>query len=425
MRITILTIGSRGDVQPYVALGLGLQAAGHKVRLATHTTFEKFVSSRGLDFASLEGNPQQWHDMRKREEKHSYLESGRNTIRYLRQGVNVVFRSSMEKLLADSWRACQGADAIIYSLIAVGGYHIAEKLGVPGYAAWYCPASRTRAFPSPIVQTGLSLGGTYNWLTYIFVEQLFWQSLQQSINQWRQETLNLPPIPVSGLYNRLQEQRVPFIYSYSPAVLPKPPDWHDSLHVTGYLFLERPPGWQPPADLVDFLASGPPPVYIGFGSMIGRNPEARTELVLKALAHTRHRGILDTGWGSLSKADLPDHVFQIDSESAPHDWLLPQMAAVIHHGGAGTTTAGLRAGLPSIIVPFVPEQFFWGQRVADLGVGPPPIPEKRLTAERLATAIRSATSDKAMQAKAADLGQRIRAEDGVARAVDVFHRHLP
>jgi UDP:flavonoid glycosyltransferase YjiC (YdhE family) len=188
------------------------------------------------------------------------------------------------------------------------------------------------------------------------------------------------------------------------------------------LFLDRPADWQPPSDLGDFLAAGSPPVYIGFGSAISLDPEARTKLVLEALACTGQRGILATGWGGLSNSDLPDSVFQI--EAVPHDWLFPQMAAVVHHGGAGTTAAGLRAGVPSIIVPFVGDESFWGQQIANLGVGPSPIPQEQLSVEQLTTAIHTATNDQAMRDRAVTLGQKIREEDGVARTVEAFHCHL-
>jgi sterol 3beta-glucosyltransferase len=206
-------------------------------------------------------------------------------------------------------------------------------------------------------------------------------------------------------------------------VLPKPPEWGDWIHITGYWFLDHPPEWRPSAGLVDFLRSGPPPVYVGFGSMNNRNPEEVTGLALKALARARQRGLLLTGWGGLSQSDLPDDVFKI--ETIPHDWLFPQMAAVVHHGGIGTLAAGLRAGVPSIVVPYFSDQPFWGQRVAALGVGPPPIPRQSLTAGHLAAAIQLAVGDPGIRARAAALGEKIRAENGVARAVEAFHRHLP
>jgi UDP:flavonoid glycosyltransferase YjiC (YdhE family) len=207
------------------------------------------------------------------------------------------------------------------------------------------------------------------------------------------------------------------LYCYSPAIAPKPPDWSEQAHVTGYWFLDHPSAWQPPADLVRFLGSGPPPVYIGFGSMVSRKPEQTTRIALDALKQSRQRGVIATGWGALSQSDLPSEVFLI--ESVPHDWLFPKMAAVVHHGGAGTTGAGLRAGVPSIVVPFGGDQPFWAQRVKALGVGPDPIPRGRLTAARLAHAMRVAVTDEPMRKRAVELGETICAEDGIGNAVRI------
>jgi len=264
------------------------------------------------------------------------------------------------------------------------------------------------------------LGGIYNRLTYVFEEQLRWQLTRKIINRCRQEILKLPPVPITGLYSQQQKQQLPLLHCFSPSVLPKPSDWPGRAYVTGYWFLDRPDDWQPPKELVDFIAAGSPPISIGFGSM--SDLEAK-ELVLNALVETRQRGILLTGWGGLSSIDLPDNVFKIDS--VPHDWLFPQMTAVVHHGGTGTTAAVLRAGVPSITVPFAVDHPFWGRTVASLGVGTSPILRKDLTAEKLVAAIRTATSDEAMKARARVLGEKIRSEDGVARAVEIFHRHLP
>jgi UDP:flavonoid glycosyltransferase YjiC (YdhE family) len=191
--------------------------------------------------------------------------------------------------------------------------------------------------------------------------------------------------------------------------------------MTGYWFLDRPQGWQPPAALVDFLQAGPPPVVVGFGSITVRDPEETTVLVLSALRAARQRGLLLTGWGGLSQADLPDDVFKL--EAVPHDWLFPRAAAVVHHGGAGTTAAALRAGVPSIVVPNFMDQPFWAQRVVALGAGPRPIPRNRLNAARLSAALRAAVEDESFRARAAAVGRRLRAEDGVGRAVEAFERH--
>jgi sterol 3beta-glucosyltransferase len=205
-------------------------------------------------------------------------------------------------------------------------------------------------------------------------------------------------------------------------VVPRPSDWDQSAVVTGYWFLDAPAGWQPPPALVQFLQSGPPPVYVGFGSMFMEAGPEKTAIVLKALRLAGQRAVLATGWGGLSPVDATDEVFVL--EAAPHDWLFPQVAAVVHHGGAGTTGAGLRAGKPSVICPVVGDQPFWGRRVAALGAGPPPVPKATLTVERLADAIRRAVGDDGLRRRAAALGETIRAEDGLGRAVDYIHRHL-
>lgn len=427
MRFVILAVGTRGDVQPLVALGRGLRQAGHHVRLATYPIFQELTESAGLEFFRLEGNSQ---EQLKQEEGQAMLAAGGSSARYMLHGIRL-FRTYLERLLLDTWEACQGAEAIINPHNAIAGPHIAKRLGIPCYLAWFSPVYRTRAFPLPIGAADLHLGGTFNELTYIAAEQFAWHFLRRQINRWRKETLNLAPLPFRGPsllpitnpYGRRSDCGPPLLYGYSPLVVPKPLDWPDRLHVTGYWFLDHASDWQPPARLADFLAAGPPPVYIGFGSMIDRDPEALTNAALEALKRTGQRGILLSGWSGLNSAHLPDEVLQV--ESVPHDWLFPHTAAVVHHGGAGTTATGLRAGVPSIIVPFAGDQPFWGKRIAELGVGPAPIPHKQLTAERLADAIRAAISDTGMRARVAALAERIRAEDGVAYTVEVIHRYLP
>ena len=190
--------------------------------------------------------------------------------------------------------------------------------------------------------------------------------------------------------------------------------------MTGYWFLDPAADWQPQPELLDFLASGPPPIYIGFGSMASRQPRATADMALEALRRTGQRGVLYAGWGGLHKEDLPDSVFMVGS--TPHSWLFPRMAAVVHHGGAGTTAAGLAAGVPAVITPFFADQPFWAQRVYELGAGPKPVPRRKLTAENLAAAIEAALSDATIRARVATLGARIRAENGVAAAVALIEQ---
>jgi sterol 3beta-glucosyltransferase len=239
------------------------------------------------------------------------------------------------------------------------------------------------------------------------------------IRDWRRDVLRLPAAKGQA---RLRGRPVPMLYAYSEAVVPRPADWDENTLVTGYWFLDAPAGWQPPAELERFLAGGSPPVYIGFGSMFMAGGAQTTALVLKALDLAGQRAVLATGWGGLTAASATDQVYCL--EDVPHDWLFPQMAAVVHHGGAGTTGASLRAGRPAVVCPLVGDQPFWGRRVAELGVGPEPLPKSKLTAERLAEAIGLAVTDAGMRQRAAALGEIIRSEDGVGRAVAFINAHL-
>ncbi|MHB9132707.1 MAG: glycosyltransferase [Armatimonadota bacterium] len=412
MRITVITAGSRGDVQPYIALSHGLHQAGHAVRLATHDEFAPLVEGRGLELFPMGGNPRDLLETRAAE---IMLGAGGNPLRFVTQFSRLVV-PFLQEFMAESIRASDGAEVILFSGTGLlVGYHIAEKLGVPFVMAPLQPALPTRAFPSsffPEYPAWLPGRGAYNWLSHVALAQLFWQFFGKHSNALRAE-MGLPRIAHREAIRRAG--RYPVLFGVSPSVVPPPADWPANAHLTGYWFLDRSPLWQPPAALADFLAAGPKPVYIGFGSMKNSDPEATTGLVLRALERTGQRGILFTGWGGMRREDLPEYAFAIDS--TPHDWLLPQMSAALTHGGAGTTAAILRAGIPCIVTPFFADQPYWARTVYQLGVGPQPIPRKQLTAERLAAAIDQAVNDQEMRARAAALGERIRAEDGVGEAV--------
>ncbi|HRE28351.1 MAG TPA: glycosyltransferase [Anaerolineales bacterium] len=235
-------------------------------------------------------------------------------------------------------------------------------------------------------------------------------------NDFRVKTLGLRPLSAFADPTRLPDgSPMTVLYPYSSHLVPVPDDFPANVHVTGYWFLDAEPGWQPSEALQRFLESGPPPVYIGFGSMGGMRPKQRTQAVLEALAATGQRGLLASGWGGLGAADLPENVHMLSA--APHDWLFPRMNAIVHHGGAGTTAAALRAGRPSVICPFLGDQPFWGWAVAQAGAGPEPIPQHRLTAKRLADALAIAVNDQDLRHRAERLGAQIRAEDGIANAI--------
>jgi sterol 3beta-glucosyltransferase len=417
VHVTILTVGSRGDVQPYLALAGGLRQAGYQVRVATHQPFQTEIHQRGLEFRPVEGNPRQ---LLESEAGLAWLEAGRNPLAGTRRLIELA-RPHVARLLADAVAACRDTDAIIYAPLGMAGYHLAQQQRVPSILAALVPLTPTRAFPAAGAPPW-PLGGAYNLVTHLIAEQLGWQPFRRQLNHWRRQTLGLPPVGLLGPGRHQRRHREPVLYGYSPSVVPKPPDWGSHLHVTGYWFTDPDPAWQPPPVLARFLQAGAPPVYVGFGSMTDRDPAGLARTAVAALRRAGCRGVLARGWAALASTTQDEDLLLVDE--TPHDWLFSRMAAVVHHGGAGTTHTGLRAGMPNVVVPFFTDQPFWARRVADLGVGPPPIPRQMLTVDRLAAAIHTAVSDPAMRARAAALGRRIQLEDGVTCGVQVVQQHL-
>lgn len=413
MRIVIIAPGSRGDVQPYIALGKGLQNAGHYIRLVSHSNFETLVTSYGLEFWSFGNDVKdavENSEMRELTEKGNFLllmakmakEAEREALRFAEGGL----------------LASQGMDVV---LAGIGGLFIgtaiAEKLHMPLVQAYVFPFTPTKDFSSVLTP---KLPTVFNRLSHHLARQLMWQGFRSADGIARKEALNIPSAPFLGPYDSRSTNNMPVLYGFSPSVISTPSDWNGNTHITGYWFIDETEDWQPPVALLDFLKSGPPPLYIGFGSMSNRNPEQTADLVIQALAMTNQRAILLSGWSGLQKTNVSDSILMVDS--IPHSWLFPRVSAVIHHGGASTVAAGLRAGVPSIIIPFFGDQPFWGQRIADLGVGTKPIPRKKLTAEKLANAIREVVTNQEMRQRAEKLGKQIQSEDGIKSAVEIFNK---
>lgn len=414
MRIAIIALGTRGDVQPYVALGRGLRQAGHTVRLVTHQNYQALVEGHGLEFRPVHGDVQA---VAESEAMRAALETG-NFIAITRQTARQAQLAAVQ-WATDGLAACRGVDLII---AGVGGLFLAlalaEKLDVPLLPAYLLPFTPTGAFPSVLLPAALPGLSIINRASHHLVRQTMWQGFRSADRLMRESALGLPAAPFFGPFATERLRRAPVLYGFSPTVIPGSDDWGATTHVTGYWFLDAESNWTPPPALEAFLQNGSPPVYIGFGSMTNRRPRETTDLVLQALARGGQRAVLLSGWDGLRGVDLPASVFMIDA--VPHNWLFARVAAVVHHGGAGTTAAGLRAGVPSVLIPFFGDQSFWAARVRALGVGPAAIPRRKLTAEGLAQAIRQAVSDESMRRRAAEVGALIRAEDGVGRAAAVI-----
>ncbi|KAJ5574185.1 uncharacterized protein N7459_008612, partial [Penicillium hispanicum] len=418
LKITCLTIGSRGDVQPYIALCKGLLAEGHKPKIATHAEFEPWIRKHGIDFAPVDGDPAELMRI--------CVENGMFTYAFLREA-SLKFRGWIDDLLSSSWASCQDSDLLIESPSAMAGIHIAEALRIPYFRGFTMPWTRTRAYPHAFAVPENRMGGAYNYITYVMFDNIFWKAIAGQVNRWRNNELGLKATSL----DKMQQNKVPFLYNYSPSVVPPPLDYPDWIRITGYWFLNEGSDWTPPTELAEFIhrarTDGKKIVYIGFGSIVVSDPAALTRTVIESVQKAGVRCILSKGWSDRLgdpasvkvEIPLPPEIFQI--QSAPHDWLFSQIDAAAHHGGAGTTGASLRAGVPTIVKPFFGDQFFFGSRVEDLGVG---VCMKKLNVSVFSRALWEATHSERMIVKARNLGIQIRSEDGVATAIQSLYRDL-
>ncbi|KAM0209489.1 hypothetical protein ACHAQD_011160 [Fusarium lateritium] len=429
LNIVIQVVGSRGDVQPFVALGTELQRHGHRVRLATHGQFDKFVRESGLEFFSIGGDPA---------ELMAYMVKNPGLIpsmKTLRGGEIQRKRKMVDEMLHKCWKSCIEpdevtgqpfvADAIIANPPSFAHIHCAQALGVPLHLMFTMPWTSTREFCHPLANlqaNGSEMSASAaNYVSYSLVEWMTWQGLGDIINAWR-NTIDLEPIPFSEGPCLTETLGVPFTYCWSPALVPKPADWPENIDVCGFFFREA-PSYKPEDALHQFLSSGPPPVYIGFGSIVIDDPEKLTATILEAVHATGTRAIVSRGWSKLGGDSAgDDKVFFLGD--CPHEWLFQHVTAVIHHGGAGTTACGLLNAKPTAIVPFFGDQPFWGNMVHAGGAGPAPIPFKNLNSQNLAEAIRFCLTPEASTA-AHQIADKMSSEAGVRRAVASFHANLP
>ncbi|EAU29286.1 conserved hypothetical protein [Aspergillus terreus NIH2624] len=437
MNIVIHVVGSRGDVQPFIAIGQALQRHGHRVRLATHLVFRDFVRQHGLEFFNIGGDPAQLMSFMVQNPK---LIPKMDTLLHGAIGRR---RKEIRTMIGGCWRACleagEGidltsdaplkadpfvADAIIANPPSFAHIHCAEKMGIPLHMMFTMPWSPTQAFPHPLANIRASnvKPSAAKFASYAITEALIWQGLGDLQNDFRRFELGLETLDAMRAPSIMHRLQIPFSYYWSPSLLPKPDDWKSHIDVCGFSFLPPDNKYKPSADLVRFLEVGPPPIYIGFGSIVVDDPNALTKTVLDAVRLTGQRALISKGWGGLGadNLDAPDVFFL---GNCPHDWLFSRVSCVVHHGGAGTTATGLALGRPTTIVPFFGDQPFWGQLVALNKAGPSPIPYTKLTAERLAEAIRFCL-EPATIAQAEALSAKIRAEDGAQAGVESFHRHL-
>ncbi|XP_022887982.1 sterol 3-beta-glucosyltransferase UGT80A2-like isoform X2 [Olea europaea var. sylvestris] len=402
LQIVMLIVGTRGDVQPFVAIGKKLQDYGHRVRLATHSNFKEFVLTAGLEFYPLGGDPKVLAGYMVKNK--GFLPSGPSEI--------PIQRNQMKEIIYSLLPACKEPDLD-------SGIPFKAEAIIANPPAYVLSSRPTSEFPHPLSRVKQSAG--YR-LSYQIVDSLIWLGIRDMINDVRKKKLKLRPVTyLSG--SQGSETDIPHGYIWSPHLVPKPKDWGPKVDVVGFCFLDLATNYEPPESLANWLKAGPKPIYVGFGSLPVQEPEKMTQIIVEALEITEQRGIINKGWGGLGNLAEPnDNIYLLDN--CPHDWLFLQCAAVVHHGGAGTTAAGLKAACPTTIVPFFGDQPFWGDRVHARGVGPPPIPVDEFSLLKLIDAIKFMLDPKVKE-RAFELAKAMENEDGVAGAVKAFFKHLP
>ncbi|XP_024541691.1 sterol 3-beta-glucosyltransferase UGT80A2 isoform X1 [Selaginella moellendorffii] len=436
LQIVMLIVGTRGDVQPFIAIGKHLQEYGHRVRLATHANFREFVLTAGLEFYPLGGDPKILAGYMVKNK--GFLPSNPSEIPIQRKQIKAIINSLLPACIEADGPVPFRAQAMIANPPAYGHVHVAEYLRVPLHIFFTMPWTPTSEFPHPLARIKNPAG--YR-MSYQVVDSLIWWGIRSMINDFRKKKLKLRPITyLSGSIGSISD--LPTGYIWSPHLVPKPrgiayrlfpchidlsfhlfADWGQRVDVVGFCFLDLARDYEPHAELSKWLQAGAKPIYVGFGSLPVQDPKGMTSIIVKALEETGQRGIISRGWGGLGDIkDPPDFIYLLDN--CPHDWLFPQCAGVVHHGGAGTTAAGLKAACPTTVVPIFGDQPFWGEQVHAKGVGPAPIPVNQFTLEKLVAAIRFMLEPEVKE-RAIQLAKHMDGEDGVKEAVNAFHRHLP
>lgn len=419
MKILILTFGSTGDVLPYIALGDGLTEKGHEVVICTNSRFENLVVKHGMRYAYMSDDITQLIES---EFGRRMIEGLNGAVGFLRAMCSMIGKIGdiQTRIINDSWMAVKTnePDVIVFSPKSFQARHFAEKIGCKAIAAPLFPQHVPTATRPSLGFPRLGSFNGYNLYTYKIVRGISQLIAGSYIKKWRINHDLSPAFSGIDICHDTAGNRIPVINGYSKALITPPKDYPENVHTCGFWFLQQAPGWVPPTDLVEFLAQGPAPVYFGFGSMASVRSKRITAIIVEAVTRCGCRAILATGWGGLSPERLPNNIFQISS--APHDWLFPRVSAVVHHGGAGTTAAGLKAGRPTLICPIFADQPLWGEIVFQLGAGVAPISQNKLNVLKLSLAINALLHDHRIKMKALEIAEQLNGEDGIGNAISVI-----
>ncbi len=422
MQITLHTVGTRGDVQPYIALGIELHKRGHSVRIATHEFFHPWIRRTfGLEPAPITGNP---FDLLRTYRGKNLLQSGKNSFsmfKHLYELAQPLFSTMYQSILEST----QDADVLIHHILtALPAQSIAEARGIPAFPFYLQPIIPTKHYPSPIAQPLRSLPfltKLYNTLTYRMSDWFAWKFLAPHINEFRKNVLKLPSytkLPFPDLLKR----GLPFFIGISPHVYKPPPDWPEHVYVTGYWFLDTNPRYSPPEDLQEFLEKNPRPIAVGFGSIPLDEVDTYITLFDTVCRELDIGCVFISGWSKREYIEQTDHTFIISD--IPHEWLFPRVHCVVHHGGVSTTAQAFRTGIPQIVCPLYTDQFFWAHRVIHLGTGKS-IPFKKLSIKKVKKVLEHILHDPVYRKNAENISHSIQQEQGVVTAISILEHYLP
>lgn len=410
MKVTVITGGSRGDVQPYLALGKELKSREHEVTIQTYPFYEDEVAGNGLGFYRLTGDPQAIVS--------SLLKAGNNPVAYARE-----FRKATEPTLRDNLdetlSACEGADVIVQATVGALGYIVGKELNIPVVGAGFQPLfSITGEFPSSVILGGIPISSSYNRFSYRLTRQLFWQTLWPSLSPIVREKFGGTQLPMFGPFSGIDDGSIPCLYGWSPELLPQPEGWGNWTKVTGFWFTKSQLNWTPPADLVEFLENSTRTIAIGFSSLSFGNNQQLISALDHAVSSLGLKAVLLTGWSELGNYYVSNNLYVIDE--APHEWLLSKSQAFVQHGGLGSLAAALRARIPVVSIPHSADQRFWAARAWGKGLSMRPLNPRQLSSEKLADAIFHAIADSEIRERAENIGEKVNMEDGVGVAAEVL-----
>ena len=413
LKITVLTVGSSGDIVPFINLAHELAGRGHHITIASFPNFRDLVESEGFLFFPLCGDAAKFMN--------DVFQPGSAAVTYISR-LKKSLRSIVPQLLKSMSDSCAGADAIVCNFFGTFYYSIAEKYNIPCIQTYFFLMEPSGSIPVPTVRHQ-NLPSWINRLSYSAAYLLIGLAERKYLASWRKENGVDIRRPHTKPDYYIHGRHLPVIYAVSPSVFPRPDDWSSSIELSGFWLSEKAVVYNPPDELCRFLEEGDPPVYIGFGSMNGGDMRELMDMVTGSVIKAGLRAVICLGWSG-SKILPHEESLYVSDSFIPHQWLFPRVSAVVHHGGAGTTSAGLRYGRPTLIIPFSGDQFFWGTRVHALSCGPLPIDRNSLTSEKLTNALIDLTTSSDYRTHAEAIGSAISGEKGTKTAADIIEREI-